>query len=282
MRANTQKSFPYPVIRDEFDDYIDETFEIRPSFEISEDSKNATFLLNYSLSSTSIKRQIANGNACYLSVFTCRDTFYHKVFETFEASDNIVEINLDEIYGKLEVESFVYIKNDLSIESKNINPEYFPKDIFADSKFNYPAGSIIAQSKVYKFNFVPDIFNFSSSLFQLKVDPELPQDEWVIDTNQDRIIIRAATNIIDIESELSNHEKGKSVLVNSIYFAAVMHAATLIRETLSLVDEVHWAKVFERRMQDKNVSEADPIYKVASKLMDWPLSDLERLSGDKE
>ena len=44
MRANTQKSFPYPVIRDEFDDYLNETFEIIPSFELSEDSKNAKFL----------------------------------------------------------------------------------------------------------------------------------------------------------------------------------------------------------------------------------------------
>ena len=48
MRANTQKSFPYPVIRDEFDDYLNETFEIIPSFELSEDSKNAKFLLDYS------------------------------------------------------------------------------------------------------------------------------------------------------------------------------------------------------------------------------------------
>ncbi|MDA9029203.1 hypothetical protein N9H80_00855 [Candidatus Pseudothioglobus singularis] len=282
MRANTQKSFPYPVIRDEFDDYLNETFEIIPSFELSEDSKNAKFLLDYSLSSTAIKRQIANGNACYLSVFSCRDTFYHKVFESFEASNNIVEINLDDISGKLEVESFVYIKNDLSIESKNINQEYLPKDIFSDSKFKYLAGSIVAQAKVYKFNFVPDIFNFSSSLFQLKLDPELPKDEWAIDTNQDRIIIRASNNIIEIERELSNHDKGKSALVNSIYFAAVMHAVSLIKETPSLVDEVHWAKVFEQRMNIKKVTDADPIYKVASKLMDWPLSDLESLTGAEE
>ena len=94
MRANTQKSFPYPVIRDSHNDYIDETFEIKPSFELSEDNKNTKFLLNYSLSSTAIKRQIANGNACYLTVFSCRDTFYHNVFETYEASDNIVEINV--------------------------------------------------------------------------------------------------------------------------------------------------------------------------------------------
>jgi hypothetical protein len=282
MRANTQKSFPYPVIRDSHDDYIDETFEIKPSFELSEDSKNAKFLLNYSLSSTAIRRQIANGNACYLTVFSCRDTFYHKVFETYKASDNIVEINVDEIYGKLQVESFVYIQNDLSIESKNINPEYLPKDIFTDSKFNYLAGSIIAQSKVFKFNFVPDIFNFSSSLFRLELDPELPNGEWVIDINQDRIIIRAASNIIDIERDLTNHEKGKSVLVNSIYFSAVMHAASELREMPRLVDEVHWAKVFEQRMAIKKASDSDPIYKVASKLMDWPLSDLESLTGAEE
>ena len=114
MRAYTQKSFPYPVIRDSHNDYIDEIFEIKPSFELSKDNKNAKFLLNYSLSSTAIKRQIANGNACYLTVFSCRETFYHKVFESSEASNNIVDINIDEIHGKLEVESFVYIKNDLT------------------------------------------------------------------------------------------------------------------------------------------------------------------------
>ena len=282
MRANTQKSFPYPVIRDSHDDYIDETFEIKPSFELSEDSKNAKFLLNYSLSSTAIRRQIANGNACYLTVFSCRDTFYHKVFETYKASDNIVEINVDEIYGKLQVESFVYIQNDLSIESKNINPEYLPKDIFADSKFNYLAGSIIAQSKVYKFNFIPDIFNFSTSLFRLELDSELPDGEWLVDTSQDRIIIKAASNIIEIEQNLTNHEKGKSVLVNSIYFSTVMHATSELLNTSSLADEVHWAKVFEQRMDILKIPDTDPVYKIASKLMSWPLSDLETLTGVEE
>jgi hypothetical protein len=282
MRAYTQKSFPYPVIRDTHDDYIDETFEIKPSFELSVDSKNAKFLLNYSLSSAAIKRQIANGNACYLTVFSCRETFYHKVFESSEESNNIVDINIDEIHGKLEVESFVYIKNDLTIESKNINPEYLPKDIFSDSKFSYLAGSIIAQSKVYKFNFIPDIFNFSTSLFRLELDSELPDGEWLVDTSQDRIIIKAASNIIEIEQNLTNHEKGKSVLVNSIYFSTVMHATSELLNTSSLVDEVHWAKVFEQRMDILNIPDTDPVYKIASKLMSWPLSDLETLTGVEE
>ena len=282
MRAYTQKSFPYPVIRDTHDDYINETFEIKPSFELSMDNKNAKFLLNYSLSSAAIKRQIADGNACYLTVFSCRETFYHKVFESSEASNNIVDINIDEIHGKLEVESFVYIKNDLTIESKNINPEYLPKDIFSDSKFSYLAGSIIAQSKVYKFNFVPDIFNFSTSLFRLELDSELPDGEWLVDTSQDRIIIKAASNIIEIEQNLTNHDKGKSVLVNSIYFSTVMHATSELLNTSSLADEVHWAKVFEQRMDILNIPDTDPVYKIASKLMSWPLSDLETLTGVEE
>ena len=61
-----------------------------------------------------------------------------------------------------------------------------------------------------------------------------------------------------------------------------MHAVSLIKETPSLVDEVHWAKVFEQRMNIKKITDADPIYKVASKLMDWPLSDLESLTGAEE
>ena len=287
MRINTQKSFPYPVIRETHDDYIDEEFFLwstnesnrKPKFELSEDSSIAKFELNYSLSSTAIKRQIANGNAVYLSVFSCKETFFHKVFESSSESNNFVEINLDEISGKIELESYVYIKNDLTIESKTINQEYF-SDIFSERKFDYYEGNIIAQAQAFKFNCVPDIFNFSSSLFRLVQDDDLKDGEWHVDTDQDKIIIKAAKNIIKIEQNLTNQKDGESVLANSIYFSAVMHAVILYLNEPELVNVYHWAKVFEQRMAIKNVRDDEPAYKIASILMDWPLSELQHLSGE--
>ena len=61
-----------------------------------------------------------------------------------------------------------------------------------------------------------------------------------------------------------------------------MHATSELLNTSSLVDEVHWAKVFEQRMDILNIPDTDPVYKIASKLMSWPLSDLETLTGVEE
>ena len=65
MRINTQKSFPYPVIRETHDDYMDEEFFLwstnesnrKPKFELSEDSSIAKFEFE-NLQSASNEKQI--------------------------------------------------------------------------------------------------------------------------------------------------------------------------------------------------------------------------------
>ena len=282
MRNNSQKSYPYPVIRESHDDFYDETFSAEPDFILSADDNIATFTLNYNLSSRTIKRQIANENATYLTVFSCRDTFFHKVFRTSEEAGNTVEINTDEIYGKLTVESFVYITEDVAIDLKNINEEYLPKDVFADKRFEYSAGSVIAQSKVWSFDFIPGLFNFNQSLFQLELDEELPNGEWLVSTDQDKIIIKAAKDIINIETRLTDHKYGESVMDNSIYFAAVMHVVQELSDTPELVDEFHWAKVVDQMKIQKGINDNEPVYRIASKLMDQPFSELENMIEAEE
>ena len=53
-----------------------------------------------------------------------------------------------------------------------------------------------------------------------------------------------------------------------------MHATLELRETPSLVDEVHWAKVFEQRMDIKKVLRGEPSSELR-RIADLSIEELE-------
>ena len=78
-----------------------------------------------------------------------------------------------------------------------------------------------------------------------------------------------------LEESLTNYKLGKSILINSIYFAAVMHLINQIKGDEGIIDQYLWARVVDLRMTLKDCNYEHDSYSLASKLMDFPFSRLE-------
>jgi len=273
MRLDNQKAYPYPVIRPTHDDFHGESFLAKPQFIIEETRVKLT--IDYELSSRPIQREIETGKATYLSVVSCRDTFFHRVYRSDKAKENDIFIDIDQLRGSVKIESFVYILEKTSIESININEEFLINNSEDKSIFHYSKGNIIAQDDVYSISIDVDLFKPLSSIFKLEVSEELGHGEWEIFSDTDKVVIKVARNIKKIEESLTNDKFGKSILINSIYFAAVMHLIDQIKGDEGIIDQYLWARVVDLRMTLKDCNYEHDSYSLASKLMDFPFSRLE-------
>lgn len=273
MRLDNHKAYPYPVIRETHDDFLNESFSAEPLFILELDRVNLT--IDYLLSSNPVKRDIESGHATYLTVISCRDTFFHQVYQSAQANDNTIYIDTDQLKGEVKVESFVYVTKDTSIDSININKEFLFNNSDNSSVFNYSKGSIIAQENEYSFYVDIDLFKPLGSIFTLEVNDKLPKGEWRIFSASEKVVITVARNLKKIEENLTNNKFGKSILLNSIYFAAVMHLVNEIKLDPGITKNYLWARVVDLRMTLKEINlEIEDAYIIASKLMENPLSRL--------
>ena len=98
MKYDKYKAFPYPVLRPESDDYKDGEFQASVEFAI--DQANIKLSVSFALSVEEITNEITNGNAEYVCMISCRDTYFQKIISTPEKK---IEENFDIVLGYLNI-----------------------------------------------------------------------------------------------------------------------------------------------------------------------------------
>ena len=74
MKFDKNKAFPYPVLRPYSDDYKEVEFQATVEFKVGKEKINA--IISYAISSEEIEEQITLGNAEFIAVISCRDTYF--------------------------------------------------------------------------------------------------------------------------------------------------------------------------------------------------------------
>ena len=143
------------------------------------------------------------------------------------------------------------------------------------------AGDIIAVDSGNQFFVDKEYFKPLQSIFELVLNPKLESGEWEIYSDQDKLQINVAQNIFDLENDLRQNLAGKSVLLNSIWFAAVMHAVQLLKDNQAIANEYRWADVVHAKINLLGINlDRDDAYKIATKLLNHPLVGLETLFSE--
>ena len=77
MKFDRNKTFPYPVLRPFSDDYIDGEFQANVDFSSSEGV--VTVDISYRASSPELIQEIRTGTAKFISIVSCRETYFREV-----------------------------------------------------------------------------------------------------------------------------------------------------------------------------------------------------------
>jgi len=266
MKFDRSKTFPYPVLRPYSDDYVDVEFQAHAEFSIEGD--NIKVQCSYLTSSTELQHQIKLGMARYVSIVSCRETYFRKTITTDkDSAEEMIDASM--LKGEVAVDAYIVaVKEIKNYGSPDINKE------FGKKRFDFSPGEILAQDETLCVYIDRDLFRPISSVFELVKNDSLAGGEWRISLEQDNVRIEVAPAMKEAIDNSRSSNICKSVLINSLYFSAVVHALQRLKEGGDFED-LKWAKVMERQIHNHHIDLfATDAYVIAQKLMKHPLSVL--------
>jgi hypothetical protein len=178
VKFDKYKAFPYPVLRPESDDYRDVEFQAIVDFKIANGSIDSS--IGFALSCEEIKAEIQKGNAEYVCMISCRDTYFQRAVSTIQKTID-VEFDVGTLRGEVRVDPYVIvkrvIKRDISdYSSPEINPEFGP------GPFQFLEGDVLAQDETQVFYIDRDLFKPITSVFDLVKKDSLCTGSDCLDT----------------------------------------------------------------------------------------------------
>lgn len=267
MQFDLLRAFPYPVLRPKVDDYIDGDVQATVNFERSPDNLDIRAEVLFAVSVPEITERIAAGQAEYAIVFACRDTYFrHSVTST--ASNFEHTFPSGALRGEVLIYPYVVATQDIvDFTCPWINDE------FGSGPFTFVEGSVLALDEPKTIFIDRETFKPISSVFVLAANDNLTEHEWRVDASSDKVRIEVSTTLKERIDAARNSTRNKAVLLNSVYFGAVMQCLSYLKQEGSEYDSFRWAKIFHQKCHDLglNLEHHDEAV-VAQQLMKYPFA----------
>lgn len=267
MKFDKNKAFPYPVLRPYCDDYIDVEFQTTVEFEVSKES--VVGKITYAVSSEELIDEIEKGNAMYVSIVSCRDTYFRSVL-TSKGLRLEKSFEVGYLRGEVRVDPYIVaIKDIAEFKSQDINPE-FGKEVFS-----FSPGDVLAQDETQVFYIERDLFKPMSSVVDLVQNESLTNGEWRVGLEENHIQIEVNPQMKESIDNARNDKVKQVMLLNSLYFSAVTHALQILKEGADAYENQRWAQVIIMNLHNFgwDLKEHDA-YILAQRLMKHPLNIL--------
>jgi hypothetical protein len=264
MQFDTLRAFPYPVLRPDVDDYVEGDIQVVAEFSPSDDGLEVKAQVSFLISVEELKAEIAAGRARYAVVFACRDTYFRHVHTSPSDSFEIM-FPSGLLRGEVQVYPYVTaIKPIPTYKCEWINSEFGP------GPFSYEVGAVLAVDQPQVIFIDRDVFRSLSSVFVLEKDDNVIGHEWQIKAGDDKVRIIMSPELKSQVDDARNNKGHRAVLMNSIYFAAVMQCLSFLKNGEDS-KETRWGRVIMQKCHNAGIDiDQHEEYLIAEKLMKNP------------
>ena len=153
-----------------------------------------------------IANEIEAGNARFVLVVACRDTYSRFVIETRESKFSR-EFPIGSLRGETEINPYIVAEKDIpDFSCKLINKE------FGNGPFFFEKGAVLAIDEPTLVYVDRDLFKPITSIFQLVVKESIGLNEWQLDCSGDYVRIQFSPKFKEA------HRRGKEQLKKSSDF----------------------------------------------------------------
>lgn len=270
MQFDLLRAFPYPVLRPGSSDYVDSAVQTVVDFTQSDDNLEITAEAVISVGVDELRELIEAEKAQYAVVFACRDTYFRRSILSNEA--RLVErFAAGALRGDVLIYPYVVATEKIEdFSCRWINPE------FGSGPFGFPSGAVLVADEPQRRYIDRDTFQPISSCFDLVARENIPSNEWQIDTSGDKVRIVVSIGLKQRIDNARNSKQNRAILINSIYFAAVVQCLALLSKDED-VGEQRWAKVFRERLADQHLDlDSHAATWLAQQLMRHPFTIVDR------
>lgn len=272
MKYDPSKSFGYPVLRPESDDYLRSAFQLDIDFDIDKnDPSKFSIAYSFHCGVRELNEFIRQRNASYWIRVFCRSTFFTKM-QRVDQSGRLSVLGSD-LRDVIEISGYVIGETNSTFQSSKINPE------FGVDHFDVTRGQVLAQSSPASYVVEKEIWKHISSIFEYRVPPdqELKDGEFYIDLDGDSGFVEIFANNEQCKrfKEFEKSSEGRILLINSVFFPTVAQMISTVQERRETVLEKKWAKVLTAQAAARNIDILKgKVFICAQRLLDRPLSQL--------
>ena len=267
MQFDLLRAFPYPVLRPKVNDYTDGDIQATVDFAQALDQNDITADIKFALSVPEIIDLVSAGHASYAVVFACRDTYFRKT-----VMSNTQEFRKVFPTGVLRGEVLIY---PYVTATKKIDGFTCPwiNEEFGPGPFYFDEGSVLALDEPQVIYVDREAFKPISSAFLLVANANISDYEWRVDPSGDKVLIQVSSSMKERIDAVRSGPQNKAVLLNSIYFGAVMQCLSYLKQAGGEYDTRRWACIMRQKCADLNLdldSHDEAI--LAQHLMKYPFS----------
>ena len=119
------------------------------------------------------------------------------------------------------------------------------------------------------------MFKPVTSVFDLVSKDSLAPGEWNVGTDEDHVQIQVSPSLKESIDGARNNNHHRVVLLNSIYYLAVVHVIQRLKEMSDEYEARKWSRVIFRQLHNMGLDiYTTDAYVLAQRLMKFPLTAL--------
>jgi hypothetical protein len=277
MKYDPEKSFGYPVLSPQSDDYIKAAFQTEIDFNLNPENPGE-FIVEYIFACgvKDLRDLVASGGAAYWLKIACRATFYSRMFEV--SAEGSIALDANELRDTVEISGFIIGKKECVLSSDKINPE------FGYNSFTVANGQVLAQGLPRIYVTEKEVWKPISSIFEYRRDDDLKDGEYTIDLDSDSgfVEIFASESQCQRFKDFEKSKDGKTVLLNTVFFVAVAQMIDALQEKPEDYADKKWARILQAKAASKNINLNDRKKLIAAhRILERPLKTLTTTLLDK-
>lgn len=274
MRILNETRYPHPVLSSFNDDYVNGGFAVE--FEVAEDMSQGDLTLHYKISITEpdILALVETGQVAVGCIVRCMDTYYIRL-HCFDYPVGRADFPAGDLINTVSLRPVVWVKESgLILTSSSVHSEFGKLSPLG-------AGDIIALDLESTISVGQAKLANAESIFQLSMSEEIPEGEYRVSLNYERIVISVAPAAYKTINNLRNHSDGGAIVMNSCYLPAVMEVLDILRDDSETYSGRRWYKPFTERCVFKGIdlNKDFSILEAAQALLEKPLATLTGVMG---
>ena len=269
------KYFPYPVIVEGGDNYVNSSFE--SNVEQVMEGYNIKLILNAKLENDELRQMVKEGSVEIVHHIECPQTCYRSSVQTKEFNIEYL-IKESDVNDVVQVCTFLIAKKDIEKYTNSL----FSSD-YQGFRFNLDKGCILAIGNQYNIiiDKIRDDLANTSSIFSIvpNIDPLVLDIK--VDLSQNKIIIILPQQTYGSYSNMQTYMGVQKVMHSMIIIPALMYTFSELkedRENLYNYEENRWFRGLKKACGMINVSLDEAglinmdIYKTSQQLLNNPVS----------
>jgi hypothetical protein len=280
MRFDPRKSFGYPVLRPDSDDYVRSAFQLDIDFDLDKNDPSK-FVVGFAFHCgvRELVEFVRNQNGAFWIRVSCRSTFVSSMYPVEQ--NGTITIDGTELRDVIEICGFVIARKQAIFESKKINEE------FGCDSFEVSQGQIMAHSYPSSYVVEKDFWKPLQSIFEYRIGENLKEGEFFVELEATSGVVEiiAHSELIKQLNAFEKSQDGRNLLINSVFFPTVIQMITRIQESHESKESVldkKWAKILLAKAAAKKVDIWNKkVALVAQQLLDFPLLKLASIQFEK-